>query len=185
MRSCLSAGCPFGGTSCCRERPSSKAALADFQLRPSENLTRSVISGEYGDELGRRSLWYHGPSQGDLKLITGSSRHASKKQACKALQNSSLGFRLNPGDVVGEGGALGIAPTRGATVRAPRRRRGQECSVKTSRRVSLYVTACPPNTRSGLARHAGARREAAWHLHSKALEPFLRFLQCCRAQGKG
>ncbi|CAE7374428.1 egl-4 [Symbiodinium sp. CCMP2456] len=26
--------------------------------------------------------------------------------------------RLNPGDVVGEGGALGIAPTRGATVRA-------------------------------------------------------------------
>ena len=26
--------------------------------------------------------------------------------------------RLNPGDVVGEGGALGIAPVRGATVRA-------------------------------------------------------------------
>ena len=25
--------------------------------------------------------------------------------------------RLNPGDVVGEGGALGIAPIRGATVR--------------------------------------------------------------------
>ena len=28
-----------------------------------------------------------------------------------------FGFRLNAGDVVGEGGALGIAPIRGATVR--------------------------------------------------------------------
>lgn len=48
-----------------------------------------------------------------------------------------FGFRLNPGDVVGEGGALGIAPIRGATVRVRWRVLPGDCGFGSSRFVNL------------------------------------------------
>jgi len=105
------------------------------------------LAGEYGDELGRQGslaedfhfsfeLLHYGFMISPW-LNTGPYRARADKSGPKSQYLWSC--RLNPGDVVGEGGALGIAPIRGATVRVRTGGKRDDQPMKRTSRDSLEI----------------------------------------------